>query len=472
METHEYACHDGVGLSGLIRRGEVGAAEVEQAARRALETVNEKINGLAAPLFTPALDHGDGPFTGVPFLIKDIGPMARGVPFYCGSRALGPGVPAQEDHELMARFRAAGLVTMGLTTAPELGLNFATEAVRYGPTRNPWNLDRGVGGSSGGAAGLVAAGAVPLAHGNDGAGSLRVPASCCGLVGLKPSRGRTPVGADTGMGLLGMLSEFALTRTVRDTARLLDVVAGPGLGDAFTAPPPTGRYADEVTADPGRLRVAVTTRAWSGAAVDGEVAQAAVRAAECLAGLGHHVDVASPVLDWESVVSAVAAEAVASAAPFLLAPRQPPAERLEAVSRVMIAAARERRAVDLVAGLNAAGRVSRAVARFFADTDLLVTPTLARPPAPHGTLDYDEDGHTVESWLRTLFDHGPFTAVFNIAGQPAISLPLGESADGLPIGVQLVAAHGREDLLLRVAGQLERALPWAHRTPAVHAGHG
>ncbi|MEX5709373.1 amidase family protein [Parafrankia sp. FMc6] len=304
METHEYACHDGVGLSGLIRRGEVSAAEVEQAARRALETVNEKINGLAAPLFTPALDHGDGPFTGVPFLIKDIGPMARGVPFYCGSRALGPGVPAQEDHELMARFRAA------------------------------------------------------------------------------------------------------------------------------------------------------------------------VRAAECLAGLGHHVDVASPVLDWESVVSAVAAEAVASAAPFLLAPRQPPAERFEAVSRVMIAAARERRAVDLVAGLNAAGRVSRAVARFFADTDLLVTPTLARPPAPHGTLDYDEDGHTVEGWLRTLFDHGPFTAVFNIAGQPAISLPLGESADGLPIGVQLVAAHGREDLLLRVAGQLERALPWAHRTPAVHAGHG
>ncbi|KPM53567.1 amidase [Frankia sp. R43] len=469
METHEYACHDGVGLSTLIRRGEVSATEVEQAARSALTSMNEKINGLAAPLFTPALEHGNGPFSGVPFLIKDIGPMARGVRFFCGSRALGPGVPAQEDHELMSRFRAAGLVTMGLTTAPELGLNFATEAVRYGPTRNPWDLGRGVGGSSGGAAALVAAGAVALAHGNDGAGSLRIPASCCGLVGLKPSRGRTPVGTDTGMGLLGMLSEFALTRTVRDTAWLLDAVAGPAPGDPFAVAAPTRRFADEVTADPGRLRVAVTTRAWSGGAVDGEVAQVAVRAAECLAGLGHHVDVASPAVDWESVVSAVAAEAAAAAAPFLLAPRQPPAERLEAVSRVMIAAARERRAVDLVAGLNAAGRVSRTVAGFFSDTDLLVTPTLAQPPAPHGTLNYDEDGYTVESWLRRLFDHGPFTAVFNITGQPAISLPLGESAGGLPIGVQVVAAHGREDLLLQVAAQLERALPWAHRTPTVHA---
>ncbi|OHV31764.1 MULTISPECIES: amidase [Pseudofrankia] len=481
MDLHEYACHDAVGLRMLIAKGEVSAAEVEAAAREALAWAHDRCNALAAPLFGPALAHDPrGPLGGVPFLIKDAGPMAAGVRFRCGSRSLGPGVPAQADHELMRRFRAAGLATLGLTISPELGLSFTTEPLLHGPVRNPWDPSRTVGGSSGGAAALVAAGAVPLAHANDGAGSIRVPASCCGLVGLKPSRGRTPTGAGLGGAVFGMLSEFALTRTVRDAATLLDAVHGPAAGGAFAAPAPARPYADEVLpgawADGpsrgGRLRVAVATRAWSGAAVDPEVASAAERGGEALAALGHHVEEASPPLAWDEVIQACVTEAIGVAAPFLLAPRQPPADRLEAVSRRVLADARDGGAIDLVAGLDAAGRVGRDLDRFLAGYDLLVTPTLARPPVPHGTLNYDDPGHTVESWLRAIFDFGPFTSVANVTGVPAMSLPLGRSAGGLPIGVQLIAAHGREDLLLRVSAALEEAMPWRGRRPGLFVGQG
>src|SRR2546430_4318607 len=287
---------------------------IEETARRALDAANAVVNGLALPLFAPALEHADdGPFTGVPFLIKDSGPMAEGVPFFCGSRSI-PGIRAPQDHALMARFRAAGLVTLGLTTTPEMGISFATEPVKYGPTRNPWDPGRGVGGSSGGSAALVAAGAGPVAHGNDGARSIRIPAACCGVVGLKPSRGRTPGGAD----VAGTVYEFALTRTVRDAAHLLDAVAGPAVGDRYAAPPPAGPYAAELGGDPGRLRVAVTAEAWSGAAVDPEVAEAAVRVGQVLERLGHTVDAASPAVDWESARPAQTGGLAGIAAPVLL----------------------------------------------------------------------------------------------------------------------------------------------------------
>ena len=465
MEPHEYARHDAVGLRDLIRAGEVTAAEVETAARDALERANAEVNGLALPLFEPALDHApDGPFAGVPFLIKDSGPMAEGVPFCLGSRAI-QGAVAQYDTDLMTRFRAAGLVTLGLTTVPELVISFSTESLRYGPTRNPWDLSRGAGGSSGGAAALVAAGAVPLAHGNDGAGSIRVPASCCGLVGLKPSRGRTPCGPGTGEAAFGMAYESGLTRTVRDTAYYLDAIQGPGVGDKYTAPPPRRPYAEELGADPGRLRVALTTRAWSGAAIDPEVAEATVRAGRLLEEMGHVVTDASPVVDWDAVLHSATVETVAIVAPVLLAPRVPDPARMEAVSRQAMRTATDMSALDLISGLEAQNRVTRSVGAFFTEYDLLVTPTLGRLPAPHGTLRYDDPDHTMESWLRTLFDYGPFTALFNISGQPALSLPLGHSEGGLPIGVQFVAPYGREDLLLRVAARLEEAAPWRDRTP-------
>jgi amidase len=465
MELHEYARYDAIGLRNLIRAGEVTAEEVEAVAREALAVANAEVNGLALPLFTPALDHAEtGPFAGVPFLIKDHGPVAHGIPFSLGSRAL-QGAVAGHDSDLMARFRTAGLVTLGLTTVPEMAISFSTESVRYGPTRNPWDLERGVGGSSGGAAALVAAGAVPVAHGSDGAGSIRIPAACCGLVGLKPSRGRVPCGPDMGEPMLGMVYEFGLTRTVRDAAHLLDTVQGPGVGDKYTAPPPRGGYADELGIEPGPLRVAVTTAAWSGALVDPQVAAATVRVGRTLEQMGHTVAEARPVLDWDDVMRCTTATAVAIASTLLMGPREPDPAKLEAVSRQLLGVAREYSALDMMAAFSAQNRVTRSVGAFFTEYDLLITPTLGRLPAHHGTLRYDDPDHTLASWLQSIFDYGPFTMVFNISGQPAISLPLGQSEGAPPIGVQIIASYGREDLLFQIADQLEKAMPWNHRTP-------
>ncbi|MEV4097943.1 amidase [Streptosporangium saharense] len=474
MELHEYARHDAVGLRDLIAAGEVTADEVEQAARAALAAADAELNALALPPFTPALDHAaDGPLAGVPFLIKDSGPMARGVPSFLGSRGLET-VPGH-DSELMTRLRAAGLVTLGLTTVPELVVSFSTESLRHGPTRNPWDLGRGVGGSSGGAAALVAAGAVPLAHGTDGAGSIRVPASCCGLVGLKPSRGRVSSGPDAAEVTFGMSCDFGLARTVRDAATLLDAVHGPAAGDKYTAPPPARRYTEEVGADPGRLRVAVTTAAWSGVAVDPEVAAATVATGRVLEGMGHLVTEASPEVDWDLVLGGVVPVAVACVASAASSGTTPPdalpdPERFEAVTRHALDVVGDLGALDLMAALAAQNRVTRSVGAFFTGHDILVTPTLGQLPAPHGTLRYDDPGHTMTTWHESLFAYGPFTVVFNIAGLPAVSLPLGWSRDGLPIGVQLVAPYGREDLLLRLASRLEEAVPWRDRTPGVFVG--
>ena len=464
MELNEYAQLDATALRELIARGEVGAAEVETVARRAITEANAVVNGLAQPLFDHGLAHDEsGVFGGVPLLLKD-GPMAEGKEFFIGSRALN-GVRARHDSDLMGRFRAAGFAALGVTTVPELGLSFATEPVRHGPARNPWDPDRGVGGSSGGSAALVAAGAVPVAHANDAAGSIRIPASCCGLVGLKPSRGRVPCGPDTGDPAFGAAVEFALTRTVRDALRLLRAIEGPAVGDKYTAPPLL-TFAEKLGAD-GRpqLPVAISTRSWSGGTVDPEVAAAARRAARLVEQWGYHVVEAQPELDWDDVVHAATAEAVAIAAPFLNAPRRPNPEHMETVSRQIIAEVDALSAMDLIRMLDAQNRVSRTVGAFFTEHAMLITPTIAQLPPPHGTLSSDQPGYTLDSWLRTLFDVGPFTVPFNLAGQPAISLPLGMSESGLPIGVQLVADYGREDLLLRMAARFERELPWADRIP-------
>lgn len=359
-ELREYAQCDAVGLRGLIEGGDVAASEVEAVVRHALELANAEVNGLALPVFSPALDHADdGSFAGVPFLIKDSGPVAEGVPFFLGSRSL-PGIVSPHDGDLMRRFRAAGLVTLGLTTVPELAISFATESVMYGMTRNPWCLERGVGGSSGGAAALVAAGAVPVAHGTDGAGSIRIPASCCGLVGLKPSRGPTPCGPDVGELVFGMSYEFGLTRTVRDAAHFLDAIEGPGVGDKYTAPPPLGPYADELGVDPGALRVAVTTQAWSGVAVDPEVSAAADRVGRVVEEMGHVVPDASPAVGWDDVMQTVVPTAIAFvAAPFRRAPRPPDPTRLEAVSRQLFKEATELGVFDLMAAFDAQNRVTR-----------------------------------------------------------------------------------------------------------------
>ena len=355
---------------------------------------------------------------------------------------------------------------------PELAISFSTESVKHGPTRNPWDLERGVGGSSGGAAALVAAGAVPIAHGNDGAGSIRIPAACCGLVGLKPTRGRTPCGPDAGEPLFGVAADFALTRTVRDAAHLLDAIHGPGVGDKYSAPPPRGRYADELGVDPGPLRVAVTTRAWSGTAVDPEVAAAAAARRPRARGprASSSARRARPSTGKRSCTPRIG-ELAAVAAPFLMAPRRPDPSKLEAVSRRVLdeaqraERARPRGRVRRPEPRDAIGRRVLHRARPAGHADAGTAARAARHAGLRQPRAHDEE------LARALFDYGPFTAVFNISGQPAISLPLAQSASGLPIGVQLVAPYGREDLLFQIAAQLEQAMPWRHRTPGFHVGH-
>ena len=452
MHPFEYAQLDAVALRGLLAAREVTPAEVEHAARLAISAVEPDLNALARPLFDDALPSDPaGSLAAIPFLIKDSGPIARGVGFALGSRAVR-GAVAAHDHPLMARFRAAGLSTIGQTTAPEFALSFATESALYGITRNPWALGRGVGGSSGGAAALVAAGAVPIAHANDGAGSIRIPASACGLVGLKPSRGRTPNGARSISSGLDTASEFAVTRTVRDTALLFRLVAEP---------------AAEAAPAPARLRVAVDTRSWSAGAVDPQVAAATDAVGRMLEWIGHSVSVASPALDGALVVDAAMLGVYAAGRAILAAPRQPEAARLEAVSRAVLADSRAATIDDLEAAAHAQARVSHAIDGLFDRYDVLVTPTWSQLPLRHGTLDYNDERYTARSWLERLIEFGPFTAPFNVSGHPAISLPLGESAEGLPIGVQLVAARGRDELLLAAAADLEQAMPWRERTPVV-----
>jgi amidase len=465
----EYSSCDAVGLSHAIRAGQVTAAEVEDLARRAVAAVNPDLNALARPLFDPALTHeAGGPFSGVPFVIKDSGPFANGVQFALGSRSIR-GVAAQADHALMARFRRAGLVAIGQSTAPEFGLNFATEPLRTGATRNPWDLERGVGGSSGGAAALVAAGAVPLAHANDAAGSIRVPASCCGLVGLKPSRGRTPNGPLVGEAAFGLTVEFALTRSVRDAAQLLDAVGAPSIGEKFSLPAPPVSFARSMQRDPGRLRVALMVESWSGVPVEPQVAAATAAAARTLEWIGHTVLEDAPHLAPDDILEAEMLGVLATGTALLRAPRRPHPAELEAVSRAVLTETASAGALDVAAAIEAQHRVTSSVGLFLDGYDLLVTPTVAQLPLRHGTLDYDSPGHTARSWISRILEFGPLTAPFNISGHPAISLPLGQSAEGLPIGVQLVAAAGRDDLLLQVAAQFEQAMPWAGRLPPIHA---
>ena len=386
MRVEEYSALDAVGLRDLLRAGDVSEAELVAVAREAIGAVDGTLNALAMPLFDAPLDHAaDGPFAGVPFLIKNSGPVAEGVPFTMGSD-LFEGAVAPCDLEIMRRFRAAGLATLGVTNVPEMVISFATESRRHGITRNPWDPERGAGGSSGGSAALVAAGCVPVAHGNDGAGSIRIPASCCGLVGLKPSRGRTPAGPHDTELLFGLGYEFALARTVRDTAHLLDAVQGAGVGDKVMAIPPARPFADEVGATPPPLRVALATAAFSGVPVDPECAGAAQAVATHLAGAGHEVVDASPAIDADLVrevydsITLVALAGVPDIAPVTPGPDTAEGTTLAAFER-----ARTLTATEIGRGFRAFHAVARAAALFFVDHDLLVTPTLAHPPWEHGT---------------------------------------------------------------------------------------
>lgn len=473
MEVPEYVKHDATGLARLISAGETTPEEVQRTALQAIEETNPELNALVGEYFDEPLEHAqDGPFAGVPFLIKDLVLHAEGIPTRFGSRMTGDGIPFPYDTELMSRFRKAGLATLGRTTAPEFGFNATTESVATGPTRNPWDLSQSPGGSSGGSGALVAARAVPVAHANDGGGSIRIPAAVNGLVGLKPTRGRVPLGPDFGEALNGMAVEFAVTRTVRDCAALLDAVHGPAVGDKYYAAPPETPYAKEVGTPTGNLKIAFTTEAWSGAPVDPECKRAVEELAALLEELGHEVTEDAPEVDVAAFDTANIREwcafLAASVATFAAATgRQPSSETLEAATFACYEFGAQLTALDMMEADAIQNQITRSVSSWFMNYDALLTPTIAHATFPLGLLDANDPDMDAKGWYDKLFLHAPFTALFNMTGQPAINVPVMYTSDGGPVGTQFVGRFGDEATLIRLASQLEEARPWIGRKPPV-----
>ena len=477
MELHEYAEQDAVGLAALVRAGDVSADEAEDAARRAIAAVEPSLHATVGDLLEqPPEASADGPFAGVPFALKDVAPHLKGQVVQAGSRWTGDGIACPADTHLGRRFRSAGLRVIARTRSPEFAFNATTEPVAHGPTRNPWDLERSVGGSSGGAAALVAARALPIAHGTDGGGSIRIPASLCGIVGLKPTRLRIPIGPGLWEALHGMAHDFLLCRTLRDAAAALDALQGPGAGDKYLIPPPDRAYADEIGADAGRLRIGWTADAWSGAEVAPECRGAVEGAARALDGLGHDVAEGTPAIDPDVLHRALVtcwAAGLAQRAAVLerTVGRGPTLETVEACTLALLQHGNTVSAVELLDGYGDCNAVGRAIGAFFETAEVLVLPSAARLPWKLGELDQNDPTLDGNGWVDKLFTHYvPFTAMFNITGQPAISLPLAWSDGGLPIGVQLVARYGDEATLLRLACQLEQIFPWAERAPPIAVG--
>ncbi len=491
MRFPEYDALDAMGLAALVGRREVSAAEVLEAALERADARNPRLNAIVHRADEVARRRAagplpPGPLSGVPFLLKDLITAWRGQPMTGASR-LGAGHVPDHDSEVVRRLEGAGLVLFGLTNAPELGILAHTEPALHGPARNPWDPARTPGGSSGGAGAAVAARIVPAAHANDGGGSIRIPASHGGLVGLKPTRGRVSLAPDLGESWLGFVAEGVISRSVRDTAALLDVLAGHVPGDPFELPPPARPFLAEVGAPPGRLRVAYTSESFFGHGCSPEARAAVEDAARLLASLGHEVVEARPPFERERMVLAyvhVVAASVASEVDALArrTGRRPGWDLLEPETLGLAAGGRALRASELVDDLDAMRLMARGVARFMEHHDLLLTPTVAQPPVRVGALrprpwEVAALRVAVASGLRPLLDQlfqqvgdrsfeaTGFTMPFNQTGQPAVSLPLHWTAQGLPLGVQLVARPGEEATLLRVAAQLEEARPWAGRVP-------
>jgi amidase len=476
--ANDIASLDATAQAELVRNGAVSASELVEAAIEGAQRVNPQINAIIHPRFDAATAEagspGSGPFAGVPMVVKDLGCMMKGEPYHLGSRGLkSVDNRAPVDSSLYRRFREAGFVAIGRTNAPELGSTITTEPLAYGPSRNPWNLDYSTGGSSGGSAAAVAAGIVAVGHANDGGGSIRVPASECGLVGLKPSKGRVSQAPLIGEAWAGATIDGVVTRSVRDTAAILDAISGYEPGDPYIAPPFARPLVDEVGADPGNLRIGVLDR--SPLVPSHPDCEAAVAAAvKLLESLGHHVDDDSPAamsdLGFQDrFVNVVAANTAHDLRLLEGLLGRPIADGdFEPDNMFYGEMGNSLSATDYLLTLTDQASWVREMLSWWypadgsAGHDLLLTPVLATPPPPIGYLSGPEGGMRVRELLQ-------FTAQFNVTGQPAISLPLYWTADGLPVGVQLVAGFGREDLLIRIAAQLEAAQPWATRRPPVSA---
>ncbi|MGH6993185.1 MAG: amidase [Caulobacteraceae bacterium] len=472
MDQSEYESQDAVGLAELIAKKKVSAAEVLEAAIIRAEAVDPKLNALTLKLYDRARDEvtagpPPGPLGGVPFLLKDLGAMLEGAPTSGGSRLLGK-TPAAADSAIVALYRQGGLVIFGKTNTPEFGLEPVTEPERFGAARNPWDLSRTPGGSSGGAAAATAAGIVPAAHATDGGGSIRIPASCCGLFGLKPSRGRvSQAPGDEGWG--GFSCPHAVTRSVRDSAALLDLVAAPQPGDPYWLDPPARAFREEVGRDPGRLRIAFWTEGLAGETIDPECSEAVRETARLLESLGHHLEEKRPPGDYRALREAAGVVVAANTAAALAIEgdrrdRPVAKEEVEDLTWTLAETGRATAATDYIRSLQAAHAFGREMAAFFNSCDVLLTSTLGKPPIEVGALRGSPPD--MAGYGDRLFSFMPNTQPFNMTGQPAMSVPLAWSKEGLPIGLQFAAPQAGESLLFRLAGQLETARPWATRRPA------
>jgi amidase len=477
MSFSEYASCDGLALAELVARREVTAAELVEEAIRRIERHNPEINAVIYSMYDRARERArqqpapgqGGPFQGVPFLLKDILADCEGVPTTFGSRFLQGAVAAQ-DSELVVRYKRAGLIALGKTNVPELGTMPTTEPHLYGPARNPWNTSHSTGGSSGGSAAAVAAGVVPLAHANDGGGSIRVPAACCGLVGLKPTRGRNPLGPLLGDSLNGLGCEHVVSRTVRDSAAALDCTAGPDVGDPYWAPPPERPYLEEVSREPGPLRIATWTRDLRGEPIHPECERAIREVARLCSDLGHELVEGKPEFNFDAYEAAfldiwAVGNAAAIDGAALALGREPTPELFEPLSWGLYERGKAIPGSRFQLAIGALQLFSRQIAHFFEGVDAWLTPVLSSPPVKLGYFDTNQGDF--EKAFAPMMEYLPFTPLANATGQPSISLPLAWSGDGLPIGALFTARFGDEGLLYRIAGQLERAHPWIDRKPPI-----
>jgi len=472
MRHSEYTSHDGLGLAALIRSGEVSAAEVAAAARQAIAVVNPGLNAVLSTIDDQPFA-ADQPFGGVPFLVKELVLTARGAMSRGGSRAT-PAIGMPFDSSLMTRFRGAGLYLIGTTQTPEMGYNATTEPVAFGPVHNPWKAGHSAGGSSGGSGAAVAAGLVPVAHANDGGGSIRIPASCNGLVGLKPTRDRTPTGPGSSDPLLGHAIEYVVTRSIRDCAALLDLVAGPDCGAPHLIAPPAAPFAKLAAASREPRTVAVVEGSLLGVPVHPECVAAVEKAAALLADLGHRIVPCPIVLDFEEFASHINAVWCLSAAQFVdqvsratgcAADR----EHFEAVTLTCAEFGANVKPLAILDALDYVNRISRETARAFEGFDLLLSSTTCAPPPRHGVLDQHDADISAIDWTRKTFRYAGNTPLFNSTGQPAISLPVHWTGDGLPVGVQIAAGMGEEGRLLSVGAQLEEVVDWSGKQAALRA---
>ena len=467
----EYEDYDAIGLAELIAKGEVTAGEVLDAAIARCETRNPALNAVVQKLYDHgrAMAEGDlpsGPLAGAPYLIKDLGAAIAGTPTTGGSKFMEDVVP-DFDSETVKRVKAAGMSIFGKTNTCEFGMSITCEPQFYGPTKNPWDDDVTPGGSSGGAASAVAARILPAAHSSDGFGSIRVPASCCGLVGLKPTRGRNSFAPGLGERTGGTVAEHTVSHTVRDHAAILDATAGPAAGDPYFAPPPERPWLEEVGADPGRLRIAFTTGGATGAKTDGEHARVLDETLKVLADMGHVVEEADPPIDNDEMQEIFRILMASNAAQTIRS--HPTKGRLPEegeVEKVVAATAEKGKSITGYDVFMAQGRMhgcGRRMAAFHETYDILMTPGLGHMPPKLGWLDMMMDD-AEEYWDRVAA-FSPFTVWFNLTGAPAISLPVGTTGEGFPVSVQAVGRFADEATLFRLSAQLEAAMPWRDRRP-------